>query len=74
MMSIAHGTAMDEAAQGAVSKDRSLEANKPRPEYAKNDPAQLRRIAKAVRQGARGSGLDLDTMELTDQGFAPRRS
>lgn len=43
-------------------------------EHAKNDPVQLQRIAKAVRQGARGSGLDLDTMELTDQGFVPRRS
>lgn len=43
-------------------------------EQAKNDPAQLRRIAAAVRQGARASGLDLDTMELTDAGFVPRRT
>lgn len=43
-------------------------------EHAKNDPAQLRRIAAAVREGARASGLDLDTMDLTDQGFVPRRT
>ncbi|NIJ22172.1 hypothetical protein FHS95_003887 [Sphingomonas naasensis] len=43
-------------------------------EHAKDDPAQLQRIAAAVRQGARAAGLDLDTMDLTDQGFVPRRT
>lgn len=38
-------------------------------EHAKNDPALLRRIAAAVRQGARASGLNLSGMELTDDGF-----
>lgn len=38
-------------------------------EHAKNDPALLRKIASAVRQGARNSGLNLDGMELTDDGF-----
>ncbi|AQR73336.1 DUF6683 family protein [Sphingomonas sp. LM7] len=38
-------------------------------EHAKNDPALLRRIAAAVRQGARESGLNLGGMELTDDGF-----
>ena len=38
-------------------------------EYAKNDPALLGRIATAVRQGARASGLNLSGMELTDDGF-----
>lgn len=42
-------------------------------EQAKTDPAQLQRIATAVRQGARASGLDLDTMDLTDKGFVPKR-
>jgi hypothetical protein len=42
-------------------------------EQAKSDPAQLRRIAAAVREGARASGLDLDSMDLTVQGFIARR-
>lgn len=41
-------------------------------EQAKDDPARLGRIAVAVRSGARASGLDLATMELTDRGFVPR--
>lgn len=43
-------------------------------EHAKHDPAQLARVAAAVQQGARASGLDLATMELTDEGFVPRRT
>jgi hypothetical protein len=42
-------------------------------EGAKGDPALSRRVAAAVGQGARASGLDLTAMELTDDGFAPRR-
>lgn len=42
-------------------------------ERAKGDPALSRRVADAVRQGARASGLDLDAMDLTDGGFTPRR-
>jgi hypothetical protein len=38
---------------------------------AAGDPAQLAAVAKAVRQGAKAMGLDLDTMVLTDQGFRP---
>ncbi|MDP5279618.1 hypothetical protein Q9Q95_11860 [Sphingomonas sp. DG1-23] len=38
-------------------------------EHAKNDRALLRKIASAVRQGARASGLNLDGMDLTDDGF-----
>lgn len=38
-------------------------------EHARNDPALLGRIATAVRQGARASGLNLSGMELTDDGF-----
>lgn len=41
-------------------------------EQARGDPAQLRRLAAAVRQGALKSGLDLDAMKLTDEGFVPR--
>lgn len=33
------------------------------------DPAMKARIASAVRQGARASGLDLNTMRLTEAGF-----
>lgn len=40
---------------------------------AKGDPKQVQRVAFAVGQGARASGLDLDAMVLTDAGFAPRR-
>lgn len=41
-------------------------------ERAKGDRDLSRRLASAVRHGARASGLDLDAMELTNQGFAPR--
>ncbi len=40
--------------------------------YAK-DPAMMRKLGQAVRQGARASGLDLDAMTLTEQGFVPAR-
>ena len=42
-------------------------------ERAKGDPDLSRRVAAAVRRGARASGLDLDAMDLTDEGFVPRR-
>jgi hypothetical protein len=38
-------------------------------EAAAGDPQQLKAIANAVRQGAKASGLDLDAMTLTEQGF-----
>ena len=38
-------------------------------EQAKGNPAQLKAIADAVRQGAKASGLDLEAMRLTDEGF-----
>ncbi|WP_106514406.1 DUF6683 family protein [Allosphingosinicella deserti] len=38
-------------------------------ERAKNDPALFRQVAESVAKGARASGLDLATMELTDDGF-----
>ena len=38
-------------------------------EGAKGNPTQLKAVAKAVRQGAKAMGLDLDVMTLTDQGF-----
>jgi uncharacterized protein YijF (DUF1287 family) len=37
----------------------------------KADPAMLARARAAIAKGARGSGLDLDTMTLTDEGFVP---
>ena len=40
-------------------------------EQARQDPARLRAIGVAVRQGARGMGLDLDAIELTTRGFVP---
>lgn len=40
-------------------------------EQAKGDPARLKRVGAAVRQGAQASGLDLGSMELTDNGFIP---
>ena len=42
-------------------------------DQAKANPALARRVAAAVVQGARASGLDLEAMELTDGGFVPRR-
>lgn len=41
---------------------------------SQGNAAQRRAIANAVRQGARRSGLDLDSMELTPSGFVPRRA
>lgn len=41
-------------------------------EKGRGDQKRLRGIAEAVRQGARRSGLDLDSMELTSNGFVPR--
>jgi hypothetical protein len=38
-------------------------------EAAEGDPNLLKNIAAAVRQGAKASGLDLDAMILTEQGF-----
>jgi hypothetical protein len=40
-------------------------------EHAKGNPAFFRQVAAAVRKGARASGLNLDAMELTDDGFVP---
>ncbi|MET3725846.1 DUF6683 family protein [Sphingomonas trueperi] len=40
-------------------------------EQAKQDPARLRQIGDAVRQGAKGMGLDLDAITLTSHGFVP---
>jgi hypothetical protein len=42
-------------------------------DQAKANPTLARRVAAAVVQGARASGLDLEAMELTDGGFVPRR-
>ena len=36
------------------------------------DPEQLARLAEATKQGTAASGLDLDTMVLTESGFVPR--
>ena len=33
------------------------------------DPKMLQQLATAVKQGAKASGIDLETMELTPQGF-----
>lgn len=43
-------------------------------EQAKGNPDQLRAVGRAAAQGARGMGLDLSTMELTDAGFMPARA
>jgi len=40
-------------------------------EQAKGDPSRLRQIGDAVRQGAKGMGLNLDTIDLTSRGFVP---
>ncbi|MFC4291481.1 DUF6683 family protein [Sphingorhabdus arenilitoris] len=36
---------------------------------ALSDPAMLRKVGQAVMQGAKATGLDLDQMTLTDDGF-----
>ncbi len=40
-------------------------------EQSKGKSAQMRQIGAAVNQGAKRMGLDLTTMELTEQGFVP---
>jgi hypothetical protein len=42
-------------------------------DVAAGDPAQLKAVGRAVRQGAKAMGLDLDTMTLTENGFVPIR-
>lgn len=42
-------------------------------EQARGNPAKLRQVGLAVRQGARASGIDLDAMRLTPEGFVPAR-
>ncbi len=42
-------------------------------EAAAADPAQMKALSKAVKQGARASGLDLDSMTLTENGFVPAK-
>lgn len=42
-------------------------------EQNKGNPAQLRALSSAVAQGARGMGLDLSRMRLTENGFVPIR-
>jgi hypothetical protein len=39
----------------------------------KSNPAMLAKARAAIRQGAKGMGLDLNTMTLTDEGFVPAR-
>lgn len=40
-------------------------------ETYKDDPAMAVKLAEAVRKGAQRTGLDLDAMTLTEQGFTP---
>lgn len=40
-------------------------------DQAKTDPAQMRKVGAAVNQGAKGMGLDLTRLNLTERGFAP---
>ncbi len=40
-------------------------------DQAAGNAAQLEQIGAAVRQGAKASGLDLDAMRLTEEGFVP---
>jgi hypothetical protein len=42
-------------------------------EQNRGNPAQLRALRSAVAQGARGMGLDLSQMRLTESGFVPAR-
>lgn len=42
-------------------------------DQAKGNPTQMKAVSAAAAQGARGMGLDMATMELTEQGFVPAR-
>lgn len=41
-------------------------------EAAESDIKQFKEVKAAIRQGAKASGLALDMMVLTDDGFSPR--
>jgi hypothetical protein len=40
---------------------------------SKSDPASMKMLKNAVRQGTRAAGLDLDSVILTDDGFVPAK-
>ena len=42
-------------------------------EQSKGKPDQMKAVGRAVAQGARGMGLDLNKMTLTEDGFRPTR-
>jgi hypothetical protein len=42
-------------------------------EQMSSDPVQMKALGKAVNQGATKSGLDLDKMTLTENGFVPAK-
>jgi hypothetical protein len=42
-------------------------------QQAASDPAQMKALSRAVSQGASASGLDLDKMTLTENGFVPAK-
>jgi len=69
-------TAADDAAKQEMAEAYLLQAALigAHLEHAKDNPAALDRIATAVREGARSSGLDLDAMALTDSGFVPGKA
>jgi len=73
MASLPEITTADDAAKQEMAETYLLQAALigAHLEHAKDDPTALDRIATAVREGARSSGLDLDAMALTDSGFVP---
>lgn len=59
-----------EMAEALLVQAALIDAHK---ESAAGNPEQLKAVANAVRQGAKASGLDLDKMTLTEEGFAPAK-
>ena len=64
----ATSTQKQEFAESLLVQTALIEASM---EQAAGNPDQLSAIASAVRQGARATGLDLDSMTLTSNGFIP---
>jgi hypothetical protein len=67
----ATGAQMQEFAEAMLIQAAMISSHM---DAAAGNPAQLRAVSAAVLKGAKASGLDLDTMELTPNGFAKSKS
>jgi hypothetical protein len=69
-LAMANDSAKQEMAEAMMVQAILIDANL---KAARSDPGQLKALAKAVKQGAAASGLDLGSMTLTEDGFVPKK-